>query len=414
MNSYFSFSDKVYDVTEKYPELIDVLAANGFENLRNEMMRRTLGKTISLQMALKSKQLNADSFERQLVEAIEQQRPALSTGLVEAKQENGGEVKVKGILPCPIRVPFMEKLEAWFAAQPIQYDYSLQAASMGLDWIEDDLIQNEHKGEEALADVYLSAGFGLFFDRKRMGKYKENGVFSDLTGAKKLNSIFDNDKIDLKDPLHQYSILGVVPAIFMVNKEALGDRTAPKSWADLMRPEFENSIALPVRDLDLFNALLLGIYKEYGEEGIKKLGKAMLSSMHPAQMIKTGTRKAEAKTPAVTVMPYFFTWMAKENGSLIPVWPEDGAIVSPIFLLSKTKTAEKIQPLVDFLFSKEVGEVFAAGGKFPSTHPEVDNQLSAEKTFLWPGWDFIHSHDIGKLLKDLENVFFAVTGGGES
>jgi len=30
MNKYFDIKDKVYDVTEKYPELIEVLAGGGF------------------------------------------------------------------------------------------------------------------------------------------------------------------------------------------------------------------------------------------------------------------------------------------------------------------------------------------------------------------------------------------------
>ena len=33
MNKYFDIKDKVYDVTEKYPELIEVLANAGFEYL---------------------------------------------------------------------------------------------------------------------------------------------------------------------------------------------------------------------------------------------------------------------------------------------------------------------------------------------------------------------------------------------
>ena len=33
-------------------------------------------------------------------------------------------------------------------------------------------------------------------------------------------------------------MLGVVPAVFLVNKNMLGDREMPKSWADLLKPEF--------------------------------------------------------------------------------------------------------------------------------------------------------------------------------
>ena len=38
MNPYFSLSEKVYDITERYPELIDFLAANGFGKISNPVL----------------------------------------------------------------------------------------------------------------------------------------------------------------------------------------------------------------------------------------------------------------------------------------------------------------------------------------------------------------------------------------
>lgn len=412
MNPYFSLSDKVYDVTEKYPELIDLLAANGFENLRNEAMRKTIGRTISLEMALRSKQINPGLFEQQIVQAIENSRSSLSTGLHAAKKEDSGEIKIEGILPCPVRVPLLERLEGWLSAQQMAIDYDLRAASMGVDWIRERLAGSND--ESALSDVFLSAGFSLFFDRELMGGHKDNGVFEDITGIEKLNTCFDNENIDLKDPKRQYSVIGVVPAIFMVNTDALGDRPFPESWADLLKPEYENTIALPMKDLDLFNAVLLNIYKAYGEEGLRKLGRGLLTSMHPAQMVKSNVRKSEAGTPAITIMPYFFTQMVSLKGPFRPVWPKDGAIVSPFFLLTKAATKEKTKPFVDFLFSKEVGELLTINGKFPSTHPEVDNRLRADQSFMWLGWDFINTHDIGALLVETEQIFLDAAQEGEA
>ncbi len=71
MNPYFSLSDKVFDLTERYSELIELLAANGFENLRNQTMRKTVGRTISIETALKSKHFDPQAFEQKMVEAIE-------------------------------------------------------------------------------------------------------------------------------------------------------------------------------------------------------------------------------------------------------------------------------------------------------------------------------------------------------
>lgn len=408
MNPYFSLLDSVYAVTERHPELIELFATNGFENLQNESMRTTIGKNISIETALHSKQMDVVLFEHYMVERIEQEEA------FHAKKEKGvqdrlaKEIRIEGVLPCPIRVQLLEQIESWLKEQSVSVQYDLPAASMGLDWLKERIAASEDASE--LSDIYLSAGFSLFFDRAFMGRYQDRGVFADLTGAKRLNSDFDNAGLDLKDPLHQYSIIGVVPAIFMVNTDCLGNRPFPQSWQDLLRPEFENSIALPMQDLDLFNAVLLGLYKAYGAEGVAKLGRNLMRSMHPAQMVKSGKKKASEETPLITVMPYFFTWMTEQAGALQAVWPQDGAIISPIFLLTKAASCEKIQPFVDFLFSKAMGEVFSAGGKFPSTHPETENGLASDQTFLWPGWDFIHQHDIGALLSETEQIFFQAAG----
>lgn len=410
MNLYFSLSDKVYDLTEKYPELIELLAANGFENLRNDGMRKTIGRTIAIETALKSKHLDLQAFEQKMVEAIEQKNADRATGLADAHQDNSdSELQLAGVLPCPIRVQLLEKLDGWLAGQKTKVGYELQAASMGLDWLRGKMTASQDAAD--LADVYLSAGFSLFFDQTVMGQHLEKGVFADLTGAQYFNHDFDNEDICLRDTKGQYTIIGVVPAIFMVNTELLGDRPFPESWEDLMKPEFEDTVALPMQDLDLFNAVLLGLFQKYGEGGVARLGKSLLTSMHPAQMVKSGRENHQGSSPVVTVMPYFFTWMAKEDSPLRPVWPKDGAIISPIFLLTKAQSKAISQPLVDFLFSKEMGDVLSANGKFPSTHPEVDNGLSPQQNFLWPGWDFIYSHDIGVLLKETERIFFEAAGG---
>ena len=74
MNEYFSMNDKVYDVTERYPQLIDLFAAKGFTNLKNEAMRKTIGKTISIELALKSKNIDAEFFEREMIELIKNKK----------------------------------------------------------------------------------------------------------------------------------------------------------------------------------------------------------------------------------------------------------------------------------------------------------------------------------------------------
>ncbi|WP_367568550.1 ABC transporter substrate-binding protein [Lacrimispora sp.] len=409
MANYFKASDTIYDITEKYPETIGLFVSNGFENLNDPAMRSTLGKSITLEMALSMRKLNQEIFIEKLEEVIEQNLPSFTSGLTPTKKEDGGDIRIEGVLPCPIRLPLLEKFEAWMESQKdymdYKVDYNLKSANLGLDDVKERVIAADGNAD-ALSDLYLSAGFDLFFDKTLMGRYGDAGVFEDLSDIEQINPDFDKDTISLKDPKNQYAIIGIVPAVFMVNTNVLGDRPIPESWADLMKPEFENSVSMPMKDLDMFNAFLLHIHRYYGDEGIEKMGKALLRSMHPAQMVKSHIAKDGNKVPAVTISPYFFAAMADEKSPMRPVWPKDGAIISPIFLLAKGKNRDKVKPFVDFLYSKEIGDILSSNGKFPSTNPLVDNHLKPEQNFMWLGWDYIHSHDIGELIKTTEKLFY--------
>lgn len=407
MNKYFDIKDKVFDITEKYPETIDIFVANGFEQLANEKMRKIMGKTISLEMACLTKKVNVELFEQKLVEAINVNRISVDETLAQPKKHSGGDVKIEGVLPCPVRIPLLEGFNKWMEENKEEFnftvDYELKSANIGVDWIREKI---ESGNEESLSDLFMSAGFDLFFDKNLMGKFKEKGIFEDLSGLDKLNKDFHNDEIDLRDPKSQYSVICVVPAVFLVNTEELNGRQMPKTWADLLKPDFENSISLPLNDFDLFNALLLNIYKDFGEEGIRKLGKSLLRSMSPAEMVKSNIKKNNSGIPTITVMPYLFTQMVRPESPLKPIWPEDGAIISPVILLAKKDSKEKVKPFIDFFFSKKVGELLSIKGKFPSTHPEVDNGLSDDKKFKWLGWDYINDHnDIGDLIKKSMKIF---------
>jgi ABC-type Fe3+ transport system substrate-binding protein len=394
-NLYFKSTDTLYDITEKYKDTIDVIASIGMEQLKDENMRKTLGKSITLETLLQTKKINIVSFEEKLVEVIE------AGGFKLERDKNQKEIKLAGVLPCPVRMPLLDSFEEWVDAQTFDYNltYELKAASMGVDWLTDSL---QNGNIDDLPDLFISAGFDMFFDKKLFGKYKTADMFEDYSGLESYNVDFHNDEVELKDPDGQYAMLGVVPAVFLINTEELGDLPVPQSWEDVLKEEFAGRVSLPIADFDLFNAMLLNIYKKYGEEGVAKLGKSLQASMHPSEMVKSHRKKVR---PIVTVMPYFFTRTVKKGGPMIAVWPEDGAIISPIFMLSKKEKKEELKPIVEYFSSKPVGEILAHNGKFPSINAEVDNRVPQKNKYMWIGWDFLKENDITELINKCEAIF---------
>ncbi len=401
---YFQATDSLLSIVEKYPETVSVFTSNGFPQMDDQAKREVFAKSISLKTALMLKQIDYDTFASLLIEAIEGENNNADVSLSDNKlSKNKEAIKVVGALPCPVRIPLMEKFNSFTKTFKqefgIEVESELKAASMGVEWIEKHV--KEISNPSDLPDIFISAGFDMFFDLEMFGKFKDQGVFAEFSPIKEYNEIFT--ELNLKDPKEHFSLLGVVPAVFLVNTSELGDRQIPITWQDIMKPEFENKVSLPVGDFDLFNGILLNIFKKYGDEGVVKLGRSLLESLHPSQMVKS--EKKTNKRPIVTIMPYFFTKMVKENSTMQALWPEDGAIISPIFMLTKSQRKQEIRPIVDFLASQQVGEVLAHSGLFPSVNPDVDNRIPKENKFMWLGWDYIYSHDISATIKHCETLF---------
>jgi len=109
--------------------------------------------------------------------------------------------------------------------------------------------------------------------------------------------------------------------------------------------------------------------------------------------------------PTITIMPYFFTKMTKVGGTMVSQWPDDGAIISPIFMLTKREKVEEMAPLIDFLSSKAVGDILSHKGFFPSVNPDVENQTPKDKTYKWLGWDYIYQNNLQEQITYCEKIF---------
>jgi len=314
-----------------------------------------------------------------------------------------GDLRISGLLPCPVRIPILERVRQLARAvheeQGLRLGWSLSAASVGADQLNASIAAITDEAD--LPEVFISAGFESFFDQTNLRRFKDAGTFVDQ-GPAQINADFI--ELNVRDPGGHFTMLGVVPAVFLINEGLLDGQPAPRSWEELLEPRFENRISLPVGDFDLFNGILLNLYKRFGDEGVKALSRNMLTSLHPSQTVGRFSSR-QPQQPAVSIIPYFFSKMTLKSKVIRTAWPEDGAIICPIFMLVKRSALPAIQPVADAFLSKGVGEVLAHRGLFPVLHPEVDNRLPPEASFAWLGWDFIEQHDLGQLIPKLDKIF---------
>ena len=399
----------LFDITEAHPETVPVFVANGYEHVGDEARRKAQGRLVTLAQAMQMKGKDPAAFVRLLEGAVAEARTKQDVTLNTLQDENAifpsrGDIRVAGLLPCPVRIPLLEAFAAVqneiTAETGLSIGVKLAAASVGADILAQGL-QGIHD-ESDLPDIFLSAGFEAFFDRRNMARFKDQGVFVDCSWA------HHNELVapyGLKDPDGHYAMLGIVPAVFLVDKTQLEEgEEVPRTWAAILGERFRGKISLPVGDFDLFNGILLTIWKVFGDEGVAAIGRNLLEGMHPSQAAGRFAPKG-GKGPLVSVIPYFFSRMAQFNPNAEIVWPQDGAIVSPIFMLLKRSAPPAGRRLAEFFASREVGEILAHKGLFPSCHPEVENRVPAEAPLMWLGWDFIKANDLGELIPRVNDIF---------
>ena len=410
----------ILELTERYPDTIQVLVESGFPRMRDAQKRKTQGKALTIASAAKLRGLDPTELLRKLELAArsDQDVDVTLTGTATDGLQlvPEGDLSISGLLPCPVRIPILEQVSELArtleAEQGQTLGWSLAAASVGVDGLNEQLARVQDADD--LPDVFICAGFESFFDRKNFARFKDRDVFVDLAPEGQ-NACFGD--LQLRDPEGHFTMVGMVPAVFLVNKNQLGDDPVPRTWEDVLHPRFKNRVALPVGDFDLFNGMLLTLHKRYGEDGIRALAGNMLASLHPSQTVGRFSGK-QPEQPTISIIPYFFSRMALKSKVIETVWPEDGAIICPIFLLVKKSSLPAAEPVARLFLSQEVGEVLAHRGLFPVLNPMVDNRLPDDAQFSWLGWDYIRENDLGQLIPRLEALFQAslaeAQGGGDA
>ena len=412
----------VLEVTERYPETIPVFVDSGFPKMQDPERRRSQGRALTLETAAQLRQLDVQHLMQRLRDATgARAQQDVTLDAAETTLLPAGDVRISGLLPCPVRIPILEAVQALAhkvdRESGLTVGWSLSAASVGADQLNQQIAAVSR--EEDLPEIFISAGFESFFDRTNLRRFKDAGVFVDLAPDGQ-NRCFGD--LQLRDPDRHFTMLGVVPAVFLVNHNLLGHDPPPRTWQDLLHPRYAQRVALPVGDFDLFNGILLNLYRLFGEDAVRALSRNMLVALHPSQTVGRFAARAQTQ-PAISVVPYFFSKMTMKSQVIRTVWPEDGAIISPIFMLVRksalpaerarrgaspgvrAERASQTERVARLFLSHEVGETLAHRGLFPVIDPDVDNQLPEGARFHWLGWDFIREHDLGRLIPRLDRLF---------
>jgi ABC-type Fe3+ transport system substrate-binding protein len=393
----------IKEIVDLYPETKDVFVSNGFELFSRQEAVEELGAILRLKTALLAKQLDLDAFAALLEEKIEETvryNQLLSSVVVNTP---GKTFNFVAQLPCALKVPLQRELQFFLQQMgedkkiPLNY-YTGACCNDVLSY--SDCIPHLQSTEEA-PDLVVTSGFH-FFNRNFINRFVKKGEYvGPELGAvnhKLLDmNIFDSDR--------HYNVIAFGATVMVIDKKRMNGLPVPRTWGDLLKEEYERKVVLNSYGDCFSEVLLLNTYKQFGKEGVAALGHAVHHGAHPAQMVKD-IQSNKANLPPIYVMSYFFANTISAQVEAEVVWPEDGALISPFFLMVKKDKIDESRPIIDFMMGPVVGKI-CADAYFPTVRPDISNRLPDNASFKWLGWDFVKEHDLGRLLEELNEMFLA-------
>ncbi len=384
----------VRDVIIRHPEALPVFESNGLGIFADDEIRFTHGAAVRLRTALKAAGINADLFRQKLDDAI-----AIAMSRANSQPSflpSSRSLNLFALLPCPLKVPLEEAFNGYLASlapeQRAGLTYCIEGnANSQIDYAD---YADHFENLDDMPDIIITPGFNSFFHPHFVKRFIKTGQFASV-------SSFDGDRhlaaMAVTDPDGHYTMLAMNLLVLVVDHTRLGERSAPQSWADLLKPEYAKSIAIRGnRDGSFCETLLLSLYKDFGRDGLTRLGRNVAWGWHPSQMVKSAGSGRE-DTPAISAMPLFFANNIKNRENVTIVWPSDGALVSPVTMLVKADKRDELRLLIEFLNGPEVAAI-CAGAAFPAVHPGVDNRLPDNASFKWIGWDYVKNNDLKALI----------------
>jgi iron(III) transport system substrate-binding protein len=203
-------------------------------------------------------------------------------------------------------------------------------------------IQAEAKNPRG--DVLWSGGFGtLGAYRDQLEAYKS----PDLAAI----------PVEFRGPDNLWVGTNLHVMVLMVNERQLKGLPAPKTWSDLMKPEWKGKFAItdPSKSATAY-MLVYGLLKQFGKDGLEKIA---------ANAVVTSSSGTTYKGVAAGEYPVGLTieyaaqeYVAGGQKEIKLVYPAEGSYLAPegMFIVKGAKNMEAAKTLYNGLLSKDVQE----------------------------------------------------------
>ncbi|PLX93297.1 MAG: hypothetical protein C0621_07845 [Desulfuromonas sp.] len=387
----------IAELLRRYPVSRDLLQRHGLGAVVSEEGERVLAPFLSLGTALRSRGLDTTLFSRLLTEEVESAALLEAPGLDDPRRS--GELTLLALMPCGLKVPFSRVITPFLETLKKEQGLDITYAVEGN--LNQELSYYPYVGTiervEELPDIIVSADFNAFYYHSFHRRFVATGDYVSYGDVAPCTAFAE---AGLPDPKGEYFVFGINPLVIVADLEKVGDRPMPQRWEEILSPIWASDVTLRGNNDFFCHAVLLPFFQEGGEEALRRLAPNVRQGLHPAQMVK---QIDAGEGGALYVMPEFFAHRVKHQERIKILWPEDGALASPVTLQVKRNKIDELKPVLDWLTGPDLARALV-GARFPVPHAEIDGELQ-EKPLKWLGWEWLRGNDIQKVNAEIDELF---------
>ena len=310
-----------------------------------------------------------------------------------------GHLNVIAWMPCPLKVPFrqliipyLEEYNAKESIFPINCPEIMECPSLELD----EILKNV-QSESELPDVILTSSFSVLFSEKFYKQIIWSGMMEGYTEECNLQAMPEG----IRKQIEQYK-LGVLAFSSWSIVQDLSVKTdlpAPTTWAEIIRPEYQDQLSIHGCHGKAGSAsLLLFLQQQAGEKAIEKFAHNIIDIRHFATIIKRLGSNNPSRT-AFSLLPDVAVSHIPTSKPVKVLSLQEGRPLNPMILMVKKDRAEAVQPILDVFYSDEFRKMLAASGYIM---PEA---IDWNEKFILPDLSVFTEHGFEKTSAALEEVY---------
>jgi ABC-type Fe3+ transport system substrate-binding protein len=377
------------------PQLSSVFAKYGFPNFTNTEFIKSLGSFLRFGTFLRYNNIDTKIFLCECNDILKAQ-PQIDT----SDGSTISESTLFALLPCGLKNPLDQAISSFLQQKQIPRFNYLVEGNLNNELSYYPYI-NSITSIDELPEVIISSDLNSFYHHRFLDCFADKDAFISLNTE--MNQRFES--VGYADPLKTFTMFSANPLVIVHAKNSSSIVDTPQSWKMLFNDCYHKSIVMRGDNYFFCSGVLVPLYKMYGLDNVLHLASNVCSGLHPSQMVKLIDSSVK-DIPPLYIMPLFFAQKIKNKERIEIIFPDEGALISPVQILIKKSAAEKMASIIDFLLGKELQQ-HCANNFFPSIHPDVTNSLPEKNPLYWVGWDFIYCNDIGQIKETLRIKFTA-------